>query len=177
MHSYPEMNGIFHFTPPANWRVPTLCPLFLLDPEITYCGSRMVVGQGWWRKGVDGRSKMETPPYTCPLHFPSLILVCFIYDPHFSQGQTFYFFISHEQHCLAQMTGWLEWMSLAEVVSEWTFAFPFPHPKPSSGYFSAEVGIDDMSLGCGTLALQEGIQLTWKELSCPHPCVMELHGS
>lgn len=75
------------------------------------------------------------------------------------------------------MTGWLEWMPLAEVVSEWTSASPFPHPKPSSVHFSVEVGTDDMSLGCGTLALQGGIQLTWKKLSGSYPCVMELRGS
>lgn len=152
------MNGIFHFTLSANWRVPILCPLFLLDPEISYCGSRMVVGQGWWQKGRDRRSKMETPPYTCP--FPlskSHTCLLHIWPPLFPRSDILFCFISHEQHCSAQMAGWLEWMPLAEVVPDWTFAFPFPHPKPSSGHFFAAMGIDDMSLGCGTLALQGGI--------------------
>lgn len=47
----------------------------------------------------------------------------------------------------------------------------------SSGYFSEEVGTDDMSLGCDTLALQGGTQPIWKRLFGPHPRVMELGGS
>lgn len=75
------------------------------------------------------------------------------------------------------MTAWLEWMPLTEVVPESTSASPSPYVKPSSGHFSAEVGTDDMLLGRGTLALLGGIQLTWKKLSGPHPCVVELSGS
>ena len=66
---------------------------------------------------------------------------------------------------------------LAEVLPEWVSAPVFPHPKPSSGHFSQKVGTDDMLPGRGTLALQGGTQLTWKKLSGPHPCVMELSAS
>lgn len=122
------------------------------------------VGQGWWwvkdggkRVGIVGQ-RWRLLPIPVLFHFPSLILVCFIYDPPlFPRSDILFCFISHEQHCSAQMAGWLEWMPLAEVVPDWTFAFPFPHPKPSSGHFFAAMGIDDMSLGCGTLALQGGI--------------------
>ena len=137
------MNGIFQTIPPTSWRVPTFCPLLLLDPEITCCGSRVVV------EGL-GLRLLPAPVFVL---FPSLILVCFKYDPHFSHGSFYLCVVCHEQHCSSQMAGWLKWMRLTEVVPEWTLwdqctSSPHsPHSKPSSGYFSEEVGTDNMSLG------------------------------
>lgn len=76
-------------------------------------------------------------------------------------------------------------MSLAEVGLEYilwgqrTFHPPPPTPSPPLGISLkrwAQI-TDDMSLGSGTLALQKDTQPTWKRLSPPHSCVMELSGS
>lgn len=83
------------------------------------------------------------------------------------------------------MAGWFKQMPLAEVGLEYTlwcqrtFHPPPPTPSPPLSVSLkrwAQI-TDDMSLGSGTLALQEGTQPTRKRLSPPHPCVMELSGS
>lgn len=90
-------------------------------------------------------------------------------------------FVSHEQHFSAQIAGWLKWKPLAEVVLEHTLwgqctFHPLPNPKPSSGYFSEEVGTDHVTgqWHTGTVG-RDSVHL--EEVVSSSPCVMDLNGS
>lgn len=101
------------------------------------------VGQGWWwvKDGggyKDGGKRVwmvgqrwRLLPIPVLFHFPSLILVCFIYDPHFSQGQTFYF-VLFPMNSTAQLKWqagsngcpWLRWCQTGPLLSH------SPTPSP-----------------------------------------------
>lgn len=98
-----------------------------LDPEIPCCWSRMVV------EGLGQR------PLFAHVHFfPSLILVCFIYDPHFSHGSDTLSPILFPMGNIFQLKWqaglhgclWLRWCPSAPCGDSAPLISPHPTPSP-----------------------------------------------